>query len=137
MNQSFSPVAKFSVRSSYRIAGLDVPTQAGWKVVRVVDSTAKPVTITSDIATALAALNKTASEAQFYSETAPFISYRGMQPDNWYEANRAFPGGSQASDAAQPKYVLRASGFVEIPQPGTYTFGAVFSGPFLLRVGDN
>jgi hypothetical protein len=137
MNQSFSPVAKFSVRSSYRIAGLDVPTQAGWKVVRVVDSTAKPVTITSDITTALAALNKTASEAQFYSETAAFISYRARWPDNWYEANRAFPGGSQADNAAQPKYALRASGFVEITQPGTYTFGAVFSGPFRLRVGDN
>jgi alpha-tubulin suppressor-like RCC1 family protein len=137
MNQAFSPVAKFAVRPSYRITGVEAPSQSGWKVVRVVDGT-KPVTITGDISTALDALAKTSAEAQFYSEVAPFISYRGKMPsDNWPEANRVFPGGSQANDSEQPKYAMRASGFVEIPTPGTYTFGAMFSGPFRLRVGDN
>ena len=136
MNQAFSPLAKFTVRPSYRITGVDAPSLSGWKVVRVVDSSAKPVTI-SDLSTALDALSKTSSEVQQFSETVPTISYRGRSPGDWYEANRVFPGGSQANDSAQPKFALRATGFVNIPTPGTHSFGAVFSGPFRLRVGDN
>ncbi|MFM8880470.1 MAG: InlB B-repeat-containing protein, partial [Verrucomicrobiota bacterium] len=128
--------ARFRTLPIYRISGTEVPNQPGWKVTRLVSSGNGTNGMAASLESAVGAFSLPSSSVQSFSETTPYINYRGRNPGNWLQENRVYPGGSQAESSTQVPFVVKASGYVEIPEPGSWTFGVVFSGPFRLKVGD-
>jgi len=129
--------ADFTPKPTYRIIGADQPSKAGWNVVRAVIESGT-TTLESSLASALELLGKGSGEVVSYSETAPYIYYSArVNEPGWFDGwEFRFPGDAKPRVGSEKKAALRATGFIEIPNPGSWTFLVRNSGSFRLKVGE-